>query len=464
MRILSAPRLAFLFLLFAIPFCSDAQLRKRREYTRTFQVSLFPGISTNGIQSGFYLNKYSLNIFGGLSSANTTLELGLITNANINSTTGIQVAGLANIVGTNAFLNLSTTEEWQEINAGYESNFKGIQVAGFLNYVHTHTTGIQLAGVMNVVGEDFNGVQVAGLGNSGAGYVIGAQVATVYNVAHKFMVGVQASPFFNYTDGQLSGTQWGMVNKAKETKGRNSTPRTRARSLQFGFVNFSKAAHGVQIGLINFGGEMRGKQFGLVNFHNRYKSKENVDAGVPVGLLNFGSTGSVFRLYTNEMFLANLEYTMGNCQNCSWNVAGPVGMPFQGRNKKFNQNALILGHDAVRNTWGFGWGFMKILRNKHSMLPIDKLNERRMISYGLRFLHMNRARMIDRSFNLVSRVHVDYGRRKRFGYVFAGLSVNYFLQEEEGEPYAFRSSTVSTGKWAGLNSTVWPGYAVGVQF
>lgn len=464
MSVLPGVRLALLSFLLVAHTYSNAQVGKRREFRKTFQLSLFPGISTNGISSGFYINDYSLNIFGGLSGGNNILELGLISNSNINSTTGIQVAGLANIVGTNAFLNMSTTEEWQEINAGYESNYKGIQAAGFLNYVRTHATGIQLAGVMNVVGEDFNGVQIAGFGNSAAGYVIGAQVATVYNVAHKFMVGVQASPFFNYTDGQLSGTQLGMVNKSKETKGKNSTPLTRARSLQFGLVNFSKAAHGVQIGLVNFGGEMRGKQFGLVNFHNRYKSKENVDAGVPVGLLNFGSTGSVFRLYTNELFLANFEYTMGNCQNCSWNVAGPVGMPFQGRNKKFNQNALILGHDPVRNTWGFGWGFMKILRNKHSMLPIDKLNERRMLSYGLRFLHLNRARTIDSSFNMVSRLHMDYGKRKRFGYVFAGISVNYFLQDEKSEPYAIRSSTLSTGKWAGLNSSVWPGYALGVQF
>jgi hypothetical protein len=437
---------------------------KKREFKKNFQLSLFPGISTNGIQSGFYLNKYSFNLFGGLSGGNTVLEIGLITNANINSTTGIQLAGLANIIGTNAFLNMSTTEEWQQINDGYESNSKGIQVAGLLNYVRTHATGIQVSGGINVVGRDFNGVQVSGIGNSAGGYAIGLQLASLYNVAHEFMVGVQIAPVFNYTFGMLSGTQIGLINKAKEMKGKNSTPITRARSLQFGLVNFSKAAHGTQIGLVNFGGDMRGKQWGLINFFNKSKTKDNVDVGVPIGILNFGSAGSVFRLQHNELFAANLEYTMGNCQNCSWNAAGPVGMPYYDSYKKFNQNALILGFDPFRDIWGFGWGFLKILRNKHSMLPIDKLNERRMFSYGIRFLHLNREKKVDRTFNLVSRLHIEYGKKRRLGYVFVGASLNYFLQNAGEEMYPVRSPVASTGKIGGLNSSAWPGYSLGIQF
>ncbi len=279
-----------------------AQSGKQREYKKKLQFSVFPGISTNGIQSGFYINNFSFNLFGGLSGFNRFLEIGLITNSNIHGTTGIQLAGMANIIGTNAFLNMTQTEEWKMINDGYESNTQGIQVAGLLNYVRTHVTGIQVAGALNVVGRDFNGVQVAGVGNSSAGYAIGFQGAGFYNIAHQFMIGVQITTLFNYTDGQLSGTQLALVNKAKQTMGKNSTPFTLARSLQLGLLNFSKAMHGTQVGLINFGGETRGNQFGLINFFNRNKTKENVDAGVPIGLLNIGSRGSVFRFTTNDFF------------------------------------------------------------------------------------------------------------------------------------------------------------------
>jgi len=440
-----------------------AQSGKQREYKKKLQFSVFPGISTNGIQSGFYINNFSFNLFGGLSGFNRFLEIGLITNSNIHGTTGIQLAGMANIIGTNAFLNMTQTEEWKMINDGYESNTQGIQVAGLLNYVRTHVTGIQVAGALNVVGRDFNGVQVAGVGNSSAGYAIGFQGAGFYNIAHQFMMGVQITTLFNYTDGQLSGTQLALVNKAKQTMGKNSTPFTLARSLQLGLLNFSKAMHGTQVGLINFGGETRGNQFGLINFFNRNKTKENVDAGMPIGLLNIGSRGSVFRFTTNDLFLTNVEYTTGNCQNCSWTPAGPVGMPYEGNNKKFNQSALILGFDHVQNTWGFGWGFMKILRNKHSMLPIDKLNERRLLSYGARFLHLNRNRELDRQFNLLSRLHVELGRKWKSRYVFAGLAFNYLLQRVDADPYTARSIVLNAGRVGNKSGSVWPGYTLGIQ-
>lgn len=69
---------------------------------------------------------------------------------------------------------------------------------------------------------------------------------------------------------------------------------------------------GVQLGLINFGGDSRGKQFGLINFFSKYPSKEKVRMGTPIGLLNFGSKGSYFRIYYNEIFSTNVEFTTGN--------------------------------------------------------------------------------------------------------------------------------------------------------
>jgi hypothetical protein len=448
-----------------VSFTVCGQEKKIRLYERTFQVSLFPGISTNGISSGSYINKYSINLFGGLSAANQNVELGLITNSHFRTSSGIQIAGLANIIGTNAFVNLTLSEERALIHDDFEVNNKGIQIAGILNYVLNHASGIQLSGGFNHVGNDFKGIQLAGIGNSTGGFSVGFHAAGLYNLAKESVAGVQISTLFNYTDAYLSGTQIGLINKARWMQGRNSTPFTKARSMQIGLFNFSGKMHGTQVGLINFGGEARGKQFGLINFYRRFKSKENANAGTPVGLLNLGSTGSVFRIHFNEIFPVNVEYTTGNCQNCTWTVAGPIGMPYADNNKKLNQNALILGFDPARNTWGFGWGFQKILYNKFSIKPFHPLNEKRIITYGVKFLHLNRTMSLDKAFNMVTRLNLEWGKRKKFLYWYAGVSVNYFLADPETDGIAFviRSKEISTGKLFGKDSKFWPGYTVGLQ-
>lgn len=433
-------------------------------------MSLFPGISTNGIWSGSYINNFSLNLFGGLTASNRNLEIGLITNSHFRSSSGLQFAGMANIIGANAFVNLTQSEERALIHDGYEVNNKGIQVAGFLNYVLNHATGAQISGAFNHAGNDFNGLQVAGIGNSTGGFSVGVHVAGFYNLANESMAGMQISALFNYTDSYLSGTQIALINKARLMQGKNSTPPTKARSLQIGLINFSRAMHGTQIGLINFGGEARGKQIGLINFYRKLKSKEFANAGTPIGIVNLGSFASVFKIHFNEIFPANIEYTTGNCQNCTWTPAGPIGMPYTEDNKKLNQNALILGYDPIEKTWGFGWGFQKILLNKASIRPFDKRNELQMITYGLRFLHLNREWMeVDRKFNLVSRLHLEWGRKGirpfRSIHKYVGMALNYFLFDPAvGESqFLIRSKTFDVGKLGKYNAMFWPGYSLGVM-
>lgn len=454
-----------LLLFLAISFSSFSQVKKKiREYEKTFQLSLFPGISTNGISSGSYYNSFSLNLFGGLSAGNRVLELGLITNSNMKTTTGIQIAGLANIVGTNAFINLTLSEERTLINTeDFEVNRKGIQLAGFLNYVLNHTSGIQVSGGLNVVGNNFKGLQLAGLGNSTGGTMVGVQLAGLYNLSNESVGGFQISTLFNYTDAQLSGMQLGLINKARRIKGKKSTPPTRSRGWQIGLINSSKEMDGLQVGLINFGGDTRGKQIGLINFFSKYPSKERVRMGTPIGLINIGSKGSYFRLSYNEIYPTNLEYTTGNCLNCSWVIGSE--MPFDDSNQIYNQNALIVGFDPWQDTWGFGYGFQKVLYNKFSVRP-SPLNKKRVITYGIKFLHLNRSLSFDDSFNVLSRLNVEYGKRWRFLYVFAGVSFNYFLSEveESKDVYKIRSTTFAAGDIRDLKGQLWPGYVFGIQF
>ncbi len=315
------PKQPFLWILILFLPCSAySQVSKKiREYDRLFQFSLLPGISTNGIYSASYRNSFSLNLFGGISAGNRILEIGLISNVNIKNSTGIHFAGIANIIGTNAFVNLSQSEERELIiKEGFKSDSKGIQVAGLMNYVRDNASGIQFAGGFNLIGYDFKGTQIAGIGNVVGEQGQGLQISGLFNIAHESMGGFQITTFFNSTHGQMAGLQLALINKANVIKGRKSTPPTVARGFQFGLLNMSKAMDGVQIGLINIGGNTRGVQIGLINFFKKYGSKENVRMGTPIALLNIGSKGSVFRLYYNELFTTNAEYTTGNCLNCSY--------------------------------------------------------------------------------------------------------------------------------------------------
>ncbi len=462
---LKPARLLLLFLLIVLATTSHAQVSKKiREYNRLFQVSLFPGISTNGIYSASFRNHFSINLFGGISAGNRVLEIGLITNVNIKNSTGIHFAGLANIIGTNAFTNLSQSEERALIiKEGFKSDSKGIQFAGVMNYVRDNASGIQFAGGFNLIGYDFKGTQIAGISNVVGEHGQGLQLAGLFNIAHESMGGFQITTLFNSTHGQLAGLQLALINKSGSIEGRKSTPPTVARGLQFGLLNMSKAMDGLQIGLVNLGGKTRGVQIGLINFFNKYASKENVRMGVPIALLNIGSKGSVFRLYYNELFATNAEYTTGNCVNCSW-VQGSE-MPYNDRYKMFNQNALILGYDPFFNTWGFGYGFERILYSKFSVMP-HKLNERNTMTYGLKFLHLNKKMSFDKSFNIVGKLHLEYGKRlKGSKYIFVSASINYFLLEQEQviTDYNIKSAVLESGKFFDLNSFIWPGYAIGVQ-
>jgi len=467
-------RIALLFLLtvHAHGYGQDQRPKVKRsipELKRFFQVALFPGISSNGIYSGSYHNTISFNLFGGLSAGNKFLEVGTISNINLKKANGIQVAGLANVVGANAFVNLTDSEKRTRYVNEEEvvSNFQGIQVAGMINYVRDHAGGIQLAGLLNVVGGDLKGIQVAGIGNSSGNSTLthseGFQLAGFYNISQRSIAGFQVSSLFNYTDGALSGLQLGLINKAYMMYGKHTLPPTRVKSLQLGLLNFSREMDGIQLGLFNFGGAALGTQIGLINFFSRYPTKEDVKKGMPIGILNFGSKGSVFRASFSDLFPITIEYTTGNCWNCSANLSE---LPFHENNTIYNQNPLLVGYNPLYKTWGFGWGVERILFNKHSMLPVDKLNNIRMMSYGIRFVRMNRENKLDTEFNLLGRIHAELGKKFRGHYVFIGTALNYFLHNPEvsASEYHINSVLFSIGQLFHNQAEFWPGYSLGIQW
>ncbi|MGB3467194.1 MAG: hypothetical protein WBA74_18070 [Cyclobacteriaceae bacterium] len=439
------------------------QTKKLVYKEKNFQLSLFPGVSTNGLYSADFINKFSINLTSGISAGNYYFELGVISNLNIRSTSGIQIAGLANIVGSNSFVNLTRQEEKLLRAEGITSELKGFQFSGLINFVREDVTGAQFSGGFNITQKTVFAVQMAGLANLSRGNVTGTQLSALTNVAIKSMTGFQATLVLNNTRGSMMGAQVGMFNFAKTIQGRHSKFPTKDTGFQFGLINRASNMDGLQIGLINIGKKTRGTQIGLINIYRPgpYDGGVNNKYGTPIGLLNFGSSGSHFRIYTTDVFITNIEYTTGNCYNCSYSQSQ---MPVRGKFKVLNQNALIYGRNLTGRfnsaiKWGIGYGFQKVLLNKSSMSAFDSDNGRLQISYGLRVLHLNRSKKISRELNLLSRMHAEAGIKFLGIRWFAGAAINFFVSN--GERLDIRSDILpATGS---LSRQLWPGYTFGIQ-
>jgi len=146
-----------------------------------FQLSLVPGLSTQGLLSPQITNKLSLNIIGGYTAGLEGVELGGVINIDKGKVQGLQAAGIANVVG---------------------GPVKGVQLAGSHNIVLDSVTGLQAAGIGNFNKGKLNGIQLAGIMNKVSNSVEGMQVAGIINIAKK-----------------LKGVQIGLVNISDTSEG-----------------------------------------------------------------------------------------------------------------------------------------------------------------------------------------------------------------------------------------------------
>ncbi|MEM9858665.1 MAG: hypothetical protein AAF843_14995, partial [Bacteroidota bacterium] len=263
------------------------QTRNSRFRDKDLQISLVPGVSTNGLQSGWYFNKFSFNLFSGISASSRHLEIAGISNTNMLTSSGFQIAGIANVVGANSFVNLTISEERERMKQELDKPMMhGIQFSGLVNLVRGDVSGIQITGGFNQSYGSMIGFAWAGLGNVIYGDLTGVQFSGLFNIASRSVAGMQISLLGNVTRGPLGGMQIGLYNKNSKMIGRKTQPRTGVRSLQLGLVNLSKTMHGMQIGLINVAREMAGTQIGLINIFRTKPLKMRTNSGVPIGLLN----------------------------------------------------------------------------------------------------------------------------------------------------------------------------------
>ncbi len=226
---------------------------------RPAQVSVVPGLSTNGINAGSFYQNFSFNLLGGLNGGVKGLELGGIININ-------------------------------------KQFAKGTQMAGVANWVGGETAGVQMAGVLNRAGGASRTWQMAGVANLNKGSIRNSQWAGVLNVAGANSKGAQLSGVANLVKGNMSGFQAaGVVNIATgEIKGTQLS----------GIVNQAKQVRGAQVGVINLAGSSK-VQVGVINIAD--------SANATFGLINIVRQNGYYRgeVWASETFLANAAFKMG---------------------------------------------------------------------------------------------------------------------------------------------------------
>lgn len=112
--------------------------------SRSFQVSLVPGLSSRGMFSPQVINRLSLNLGGGYTAGTNGFEFGGLFNINKQDSKYLQMAGVFNLTGGNAI---------------------GLQIAGAHNRTLDTLKGVQISLFTNRAEEQVSGVQISALHN-----------------------------------------------------------------------------------------------------------------------------------------------------------------------------------------------------------------------------------------------------------------------------------------------------------
>jgi len=384
-----------------LSFCqSFAQNNNEVKYTfKPLQFSVFPGLSTNGINPGQYKNGISINILSGYSAGNTAFEVAGLSNFNKYSSYGIQLAGFINTIGGDIRLHKKySKQESEQLKAG----FTGIQTAGLFNVLTGDIEGIQITAGANLLGGSATGFQLAGLANLNKEYFTGFQIAGIINFTGSFTSGVHLSGIMNYSSGELYGIQIAPFNRASTIYGIKSQVDI-GYGLQMGLINSAKDMDGYQIGLINKAKNVKGLQIGLINIYR--KNKE----GIPIALINYGNGSESLNLWISETFLVNIGLGTGS--------------------EKVRNTISFSYSPFVNPNWprrAFGYAISRIWHVN---------NGKQFKSIEMAFSWLNYEKVIkENAFNLLITPRYVYGVHIGRGIYFnIGGGVNYFIYPIENQ-------------------------------
>lgn len=432
---------------------SSAQQKEKTE--RYFQLSITPAFGTSGLHPATYKNWISLNLTSGYSGANYLFEVAGISNVNVEETRGLQIAGLVNITGANAFAKMTIKQREEQLKKGFESNLRGIQFAGLSNIVLSNVFGFQASGILNQANGAFMGIQITGGINFVQKYSFGFQASGLVNISRESINGAQVAVLGNGTTGELIGLQVAAINSAGTMEGKNSQDAA-STGIQLGIINLAKKMNGFQIGVINFGKKVQGTQIGLVNIYRPGNSPDATE-GTPIGLLNFGDIGYI-GTYVNELFLFNCEISTGNYKN-------PRSL--SDRSNKFISNSVIFSKRGIgsglEDNWAVGYGLKKIFFRKSTNIASP---EPTFFSIGIDGLHINsQANKINKKFNLLTRLNIMAGASvtpiSRNIYLFGSLTFNAYTGPEDLEVGS--GSIKAESSDGGKRYKYWLGYGAGIM-
>jgi hypothetical protein len=238
--------------------------------SRPYQVSLTPGLSTQGKLSPQVINNVSLNVLGGYTGGVNGVEVGGLFNINKRSVKYAQAAGLFNIIGEDML-----GAQAAGINNTVLGSVTGVQAAGISNVVNEQLNGVQAAGIYNHVSDTVRGIQVAGISNFAKERVNGMQVSGIGNIAYRDMNGVQVGGIFNYAK-RLRGVQIGLINIADSSDGYSigliniilkgyhklAITSNELTNVNAGFKTGNKKLYSILMACINYGSDAKMYSFG----------------------------------------------------------------------------------------------------------------------------------------------------------------------------------------------------------
>ncbi|WP_426746082.1 caspase family protein [Myxococcus faecalis] len=308
----------------------------------------------------------------------------------------------------------------------------GVQTALGGNVARDIMEGAQLAVGGNWVSGRAEGLQAAvGLNMASQGGFLG-QLAVGANVSRASMRGVQMAVGSSWVNGDMDGYQAavGMSWVAGTMRGvQMAVGVSRVNTLQgaqLSLINVGGDVTGAQVGLINVAGKMNGLQLGIINVAN------NLESGVPVGLLNIVRNGQFHvEAYGNDFNYANVALKVGSRYLYTTLVVGMGAVPDHRGPSHWTTGVGLGGHvplterlyfdvDVVSNTI-HEWG--------------GALADNRMLHQG--------------------RLMVGYAFAPRFA-IFAGPTFN-LLHATDGEPVTAlsrfsKSSDRDVLMWAGVQA------------
>lgn len=443
-----------LFLLLIAIKCSEVCYSQQTSHsTSTVNLTLVPGLSSIGLDPSNHYSYLTLNILSGYQRGNYWFQLSGISSATIEQANGIQIAGLANIVGVDYYRGLSPQAILKAEKEGDTPFLNGLQFSSLMNYVRGRASGGQMALVANIAKKSTTGAQIGGMLNYSGGLLIGVQLGSVANISKGSTMGVQIAPY-NRTFRELSGFQIGLVNRAKTIEGKNSVQEGASTGVQLGLVNNSRVMNGLQIGLINVSGDNQGTQIGLINVYKTPHKKGKPDS-TPFGLLNAGNSASL-EAFVDETFLMNFSISTGNLKN--------VGLlPARSLKRIMNQIMYRQSHFSESRYRAYGWNWQKQFYNYSP----DITGEFYFISLGFGTSYVDFAEAEHKT-NLLSEIGLTVGSRlfykNKSTYLYATLDANYFYSNDGQTLAPGNISRSFSEEGARRTHELWPGIAVGLKY